>query len=468
MRLYPFWTAVAVSPLHVHVLTASRGTVSAFTAGPSYRSSTRRMYSSSTKIPTEQQTRQDDNEDGDDDLFSATATSSSLPFASTYHAPVMWKECIEGLLGCQRARQRQQLQEEDDDSDTSCSREPLFFVDGTLGGGGHSEALLQQLKPGDVVFGCDVDFNALQTASQRLEAYMNNPQDLPLFVPVQCNFAQLAQRLPQITTTTANDDDTPLLPSLHSIDGILLDFGVSSHQIDTPERGFAFMAEGPLDMRMSTSSSSSDNTQQSQSSLTAADLVNELQESDLTRILKQFGDEPRARAIAKSILNNRPLVTTTDLQQAVADVVPAFDKRSKRKGRTATCARVFQALRIVVNQEDLVLQRVLEEACPQLLRPGGRLVVLSYHSMEDRATKRIMRDGTIAKVRASSSLLHKDMYGNWNGPPKPFRPVGKFQKASEQEVALNSRARSATLRIAERLEVVVDSDEEEEDTYGRP
>jgi 16S rRNA (cytosine1402-N4)-methyltransferase len=114
-------------------------------------------------------------------------------------------------------------------------------------------------------------------------------------------------------------------------------------------------------------------------------------------------------------------------------------------------ARIFQSLRIVVNQEDVVLERALTKMAPDLLRPGGRLVVLSYHSMEDRATKRVMRDGTVSKREAERNNEQKDMYGNFIGDPKPFRAVGKARKATPEEVKLNARARSATLRIAERL-----------------
>ena len=155
-----------------------------------------------------------------------------------------------------------------------------------------------------------------------------------------------------------------------------------------------------------------------------------------------------APAIANAIIQHRPMHTTQKLIEAVSSVVPQFAKKSKRRGRTATLARVFQSLRIVVNDEDGVLSQALTQTCPDLLRPGGRLVVMSYHSMEDRATKRIMRDGTLDKVRNQDS---KDIYGNYNGPAKPFRPVGKRQTATEQEVELNPRARSATLRVAERI-----------------
>ena len=393
-------------------------------------------------------------------MFQSIQEASSLPFATTYHAPVMWKECIDGLLTCQRSQDREKNSQQE-------PKQPLVFVDGTLGGGGHSEALLQSLQPGDIVFGCDVDPDALQAASERLERYLTPSDDLPLFVPVQSNFAQLSIRLPQqVYPVDPKSGEQPMkiLEGLNSVDGILLDLGVSSHQIDTPERGFAFMKDGPLDMRMMAAAGTADSTvsaamtTQPESSLTAADLCNELEETELARIFQQYGDEPRnrARTIAQSILEHRPLATTGELQQAVAAVVPQFHK-SKRKGLTSTLARVFQSLRIVVNQEDRVLKQVLEDVCPALLREGGRLVVLSYHSMEDRATKRIMRDGTIAKQRGSPE---RDIYGNYLGPAKPFRPMGKFRKATDEEIDVNSRARSATLRIAERLEVMADDEDE--------
>ena len=432
MRYSHFWTVAATTV----AATATVTTASAYVPSHYYhlRSSRLKRIQQSKPSITCCFSSSSDKDNNVDDFYghSSPSNAATLPFASTYHAPVMWKECIQALLSCQRAQARK-LQNNNNNDDST----PLFFVDGTLGGGGHSEALLEELRPGDVVFGCDVDPNALSEASKRLHKYMTPSPQQPLFVPVQSNFGQLAKKLP--TITFPNSSDRILPQDKHCVDGILLDLGVSSHQIDTPERGFAFMKDGPLDMRMDSTDTS----------LTAADLCNELEENELARIFKQYGDEPRARVIAKSVVKHRPLQTTGDLQEAVGAVVPAFHK-SKRKGRTATLARVFQSLRIVVNQEDRVLQQVLEEACPTLLREGGRLVVLSYHSMEDRATKRVMRDGTIAKQRGTPE---RDIYGDYIGPKKPFKPVGKFQKASEEEVELNSRARSAVLRMAERLEV---------------
>jgi 16S rRNA (cytosine1402-N4)-methyltransferase len=361
-------------------------------------------------------------------------------YSTTYHAPVMWSECIQALLECERSNVGKDSSSKKD--------EPLIFVDGTLGGGGHSAALLERLQPGDILLGCDVDPNALETASERLADYRNhNGENLPHFIPVQSNFGDLTRTLPQVLHPVTNqpilkldnngsDNEDSTNGAAMGVDGMLLDLGVSSHQIDTPERGFAFMKDGPLDMRMGTNVAGG---------LTAADLCNELDAKELQRIFSVFGDEPRSKTIANAIIQHRPLSTTQGLVEAIGSVTHKFAK-SKRHGRTATCARIFQSLRIVVNQEDRVLERVLAEVCPALIRPGGRLVVLSYHSMEDRATKRIMRDGTLKRVK-----VEKDMYGNIMGPPKPFKPVGKRRTASEEEVAANSRARSASLRIAERM-----------------
>lgn len=344
----------------------------------------------------------------------ATSSEEESSFATDYHAPVMWRECIEALLSCSLK-----------------PGHPRVFVDGTLGGGGHSAALLQHLEPEDVLFGCDVDFMALSTASQRLSEYTSGDKQKPLFVPIHSNFCNLNAVLREQQHPVTGQ---PLIND--GVDGILLDLGVSSHQIDVAERGFAFMKDGPLDMRMN-----------SEQGLTAAAICNEFDEREIVRILKVYGDEPRARKIASAIVERRPLTTTSDLVQAVAAVTPQFAKKGRRMGRTATLARVFQSLRIVVNHEDKVLEQALVDMAPQLLRPGGRLVVLTYHSLEDRATKRVMRDGSLDKLSRNDE---KDIYGNYAGEPKPFRTLGKPRKATEDEVEANSRARSATLRVAER------------------
>ena len=349
----------------------------------------------------------------DDDYGDVDITAS---FATNYHAPVMAVECVNALLGCQRGEK---------------GESPLIFVDATLGGGGHSSAILERLGPGDVLFGCDVDSDALQTASSRLSKYMRHDgTKQPLFVPVKSNFCDLATVLPRVEHPIT---EMPIF--WDGVDGILMDLGVSSYQIDTPGRGFAFMKDGPLDMRMG------------DGSLTAADVCNEFVEEELKRIFKVYGDEPRARKVAASIVIHRPLRTTQELVEAVAAVTPEFN-RNRRLGRTATLARVFQSLRIVVNREDVVLEKALLEMCPTLIRKGGRLVVLSYHSMEDRATKRVLRDGTVKRYKLAAE---RDIYGNYNGVPLPWKTVGKRQKATDEEIEVNSRARSAMLRIGERM-----------------
>lgn len=438
----------------------------------------RRYYTTTTTNNLALLVNRDDDETKEETLFtnntimeedeststsSLSSLSSTMEFATAYHAPVMVHECIDALLDCQRGRTR--LIEEDnnsngndDDDSDQPPPPPLLFVDGTLGGGGHSAALLERLRPGDIVLGCDVDPTALRTASDRLARFMDHDgTEKPLFVPVECNFGDMASVLPTIVHPISNNLISSSDPAtLHDsdsgqagiggyVDGILLDFGVSSHQIDEADRGFSFMRDGPLDMRMSGRTTES----QKQLGLSAADICNEFDEAELQRIFSKYGDEPKAKTVAKAIVKHRPLTTTGELAEAIGSVTPTFAK-NKRNGRTATCARIFQSLRIVVNNEDGVLERVLSVACPTLLRPGGRLVCMSYHSMEDRATKRIMRDGILDKRRQSWGN-EKDIYGNDVSPPKPFRPAGKPVKASAEEVERNPRARSAVLRIAERL-----------------
>lgn len=403
-----------------------------------------RRFVATVSLQGSHKRHEDDTDDADFAMATATVTTE---FATSYHAPVMWNECVEALLSSPRSKNRGIST-----TTTTDDRTPLLFIDGTLGGGGHSAALLQRLQPGDVVFGCDVDPAALATASERLQEYLQVSDTKPLFIPVQANFASLAAKLPTIcyphtappsttNNSTGNDATTNLVlpPTCPGVDGILLDLGVSSHQIDTAERGFAFMKDGPLDMRMG--------QQNLHTGLTAADICNEFDEVELRRILKTYGDEPRAKSIAHSIVQSRPLQSTNDLVEAVSAVVPQFARKGKRLGRMSTLARVFQSLRIVVNQEDKVLEQALVDMAPTLLRPGGRLVVLSYQSMEDRSTKRVMRDGMTRKKTHSDE---KDMYGNYCGAPRPFLALGKRQKATEEEITGNPRARSATLRVAER------------------
>jgi len=229
------------------------------------------------------------------------------------------------------------------------------------------------------------------------------------------------------------------------------------------------MKDGPLDMRMSGSNSQV-------STLTAADICNEFDEATLIDILRTYGDEPRAKRISSAIVASRPLHTTTDLVHAINSVTPTF-ARQKRAGLIATSARVFQALRIVVNQEDEALKEVLERVAPWALSRSrshyasqidcggemtgdGILTILSYHSMEDKMAKRVIRDGKVdlfessSRRRGGSGALERDIYGNIIGDADnvlPFEPLAKPKKASVEEVAANSRSRSATLRVAVRI-----------------
>jgi len=401
------------------------------------RTTSDRLFSSRANIDTVK-AEGDETEAGSD-------SNQSQEFASSYHAPVMYNECIDALL--KRSHNTSIYKKNkypkqstkiatDADADAETTEEdtprPRIFIDGTLGGGGHSSCLLQNLSSMDVLIGCDVDPSALATASTRLEEYLvktsNNDNDneeggddnatgdnddaKPIFIPIQSNFRDLEGNLqnlkhPRTGELLLYDDKGTFI----GVDGILLDLGISSHQIDKAERGFAFMKDGPLDMRMwggewdNQANEFQDgdtgdfhfvaNKNEASGGITAAHICNEFTQEEISRLLKVYGDEPRARKIAQSIVDARPLSTTGDLKEAVAMVVPEFAKKGRRMGRTATLARVFQALRIVVNEEDAVLRDAFEDMAPALIRKGGRLVVLAYHSMEDRASKRVMRDGFV-------------------------------------------------------------------------
>lgn len=420
-------------------------------------------------------------------------------FSTPYHSPVMLKECIDALLkrshnnSVKKNKYKKKSENKDEGNDygdsavDSCKR-PSIFIDGTLGGGGHSHYLLQNLSAGDIVIGCDVDPSAIATASLRLNNYIIDSEkkvetwNKPIFIPVKSNFCDLEHIVkslehPITGSLLISNEPTDSLQNENKrlsggVDGILLDLGVSSHQIDNANRGFAFMKDGPLDMRMSNGdwknygdgneklnrdlkpnqigdrARAHDNSSRG---LTAADICNEFAEDELIRILKHHGDEPRARKIAKSIVTTRPLKTTGDLVNAVAAVTPQFAKKGRRLGRTATLARVFQSLRIVVNEEDIALARALDTMAPALVRPGGRLVTLSYHSHEDRVVKRVMRGDNHHGQKYS---IQRDIYGNEISDGlhgRPWKPLGKKETATEKEIEINSRARSVGLRVAQRL-----------------
>lgn len=287
------------------------------------------------------------------------------------------------------------------------------FLDGTLGGAGHSCALMERILPGGFLWGCDQDGDALRVAVERLGAV---PGATGRFATREMNFAGVAQWVPA-----------------GSCDGVLLDLGVSSHQLDTPGRGFSFQHDGPLDMRMSRTAP-----------VTAADVVNGWAAEELARVFWELGDEPEARRIARAIERERAVrrfETTLQLADAVARVCP----RGGRKSHPAT--RVFQALRLVVNDEMGVLERGLHGAFG-CLRPGGRLAVLTFHSLEDRAVKTFMRqaaqDYRLPPGQPDDPLLRIPC------EPAATCVTRRSIQPSDDEVARNPRARSAQLRVLER------------------
>ena len=281
------------------------------------------------------------------------------------------------------------------------------IVDGTLGGGGHSAALLAE---GARVIGLDQDPEALAFAEARLGEGGEN------FRAVRCNFANVAAALDAL--------------GIAQIDGALLDLGVSSRQLDAAERGFSFMREGPLDMRMDPSAL-----------VSAADLVNTMAGDQLERIFRNFGEEPAARKVAVRLVRDRivtPFTTTKQLADAVETVIP-------RRGRTHPATRIFQALRIAVNRELDVLAAGLA-AFSQRLAPGGRFSVITFHSLEDRIVK------TFFKAHATEFIDRPEWPEARRNPDFIFKAVTRKPViATDAEQRANPRARSAKLRVVERI-----------------
>ena len=303
------------------------------------------------------------------------------------HIPVLLNETIEGLA----------------------VRENGIYVDGTAGGGGHSAEILRRLKSGRLI-SIDQDPDAIQTLTERFKKNENS-------ITIKGNFADMKELLAQ--------------RGLYRVDGVLLDIGVSSHQLDTPERGFSFHEDAPLDMRMS------------RKGTTAAELVNTLPFEELRRILFEYGEEKYAGSIAKGILaarEQKPIETTLQLAEIVKANVP---QRVRRDGHPAR--KTFQAIRIAVNDELGVLRRGLEGAF-ELLGSGGRLAVITFHSLEDRLVKQQMA------AWCQGCTCPKDfpvcVCGN---KPKAKLVHKKPVCANETELTINPRARSAKLRICEKL-----------------
>ncbi len=289
------------------------------------------------------------------------------------------------------------------------------FVDGTVGAGGHAWGLLKHSAPDGLLLGMDVDPQALEVARRRLAEFG------PRAILVKASYARLSEQLATL--------------GWQQVDGVLLDLGVSSLQLESAERGFSFLKDGPLDMRFDP-----------QRTVTAADLVNTLSEDELSRLFWEYGEEPQARAIAKAVVRARPVRTTSQLAEIVQLAVgQAGRPRQSRQGlRIHPATRVFQALRIVVNGELEALQEALPQAV-QALVPGGRLAVIAFHSLEDRLVKQFLR-------RESRDCLCP--------PRQPVCTCGHRATLVEitrhpvrpttEEVAHNPRARSARLRVAER------------------
>ena len=298
-----------------------------------------------------------------------------------YHRPVLLHETVEGLA----------------------IRENGVYVDVTFGGGGHSVEILKRLGPEGRLFAFDQD-----------EAARANRPDDSRFELISANFRFIRQYLK--------------FYGILKVDGILGDFGVSSHQFDQADRGFSTRFDAELDMRMN-----------QKEALSARDLVNTYPEARLREVLFRYGELKRAGAMARAIVAaraNSPIQTT----RALNDILRPYLQRGKEhKG----LAQAYQAIRIEVNQELTALEELLQQSV-ELLRIGGRLSLISYHSLEDRMVKRFIRSGNLEGV------VSTEFYGN---PMTPFKAVGKPVTPSAEEVSSNPRARSARLRVGERIAI---------------
>ena len=287
-----------------------------------------------------------------------------------------------------------------------------IYVDGTLGGAGHSSRIAALLTTG-LHIGIDRDPIALQAASQRLEPYMDRVK------LVHSNFDQIASVLDSL--------------GIQGVDGILLDLGVSSPQLDDKDRGFSYMADAPLDMRMN-----------SQDSLSAYDVVNTWSQEELKRILFDYGEERYAPQIAAAIVRRRaqsPIASTLELVDVIRGAMPPQALREKQH----PAKRSFQAIRIAVNDELGAVERVMEAAIPRL-NPGGRLAVITFHSLEDRIVKNAMQEA--AKGCTCPPNFPVCVCGN---KPKVKILTRKPIVSGEEELESNPRARSAKLRVCEKI-----------------
>jgi 16S rRNA (cytosine1402-N4)-methyltransferase len=285
------------------------------------------------------------------------------------------------------------------------------YVDGTLGGGGHAEAILERSGPSGRLLGLDLDPEAIERVGRRLQRFGSRA------VLVHESFTQLERAVRWEGFAPA--------------DGVLLDLGLSSYQLDTGERGFSIRAEAPLDMRFNPRANTP----------TARDLVARLGVDELTGVLRRFGEEPGAKTIARAIVERRerrPIETTADLAAVVERAVG-------RRGRIHPATRTFQALRIAVNRELEALEAVLPQAI-EVLGFGGRLAVISFHSLEDRIVKRFFVD------QAATCVCPPGLPVCVCGRTPTIRIITRHGiKPSDRELAANPRSRSSTLRVAEKI-----------------
>ncbi len=275
------------------------------------------------------------------------------------------------------------------------------YVDVTFGGGGHSKEILRRLGPNGRLFAFDQDEDALANAL---------PDER--FTLINENFRFIKRFL--------------RFHGVKSVDGILADLGVSSHQFDVPERGFSTRFDAELDMRMS-----------QRNDLNAYRVVNEYEEQDLRRVFFDYGELKNAPVLARTIVEARrdyPIKTTEELKEVLKKFLP-------EKVRNKVLAQIYQAIRIEVNQEMDVLKEFIEQSL-EVLKPGGRFSVISYHSLEDRLVKRFIKNGMF------EGEPERDFYGNFS---VPFKTIGKLIVPDDEEIKINNRARSAKLRVAEKL-----------------
>ena len=331
-----------------------------------------------------------------DDDKQLVASSEQPTQPSLPHVPVLLDEVLEGLA----------------------VKKGGIYIDGTVGAGGHSAAILERVGEDGKLLGLDVDPVALGLAGERLREYAEAGQAKL----VRSNFSRLGE--------------VARAEGFYPADGVLLDLGVSSMQLDTAERGFSFRAEGPLDMRLDPGVDT-----------TAADLVNELPEGELADLIYKYGEEPASRRIARRIVEARErasIETTSELEEIVYRALGGkVAGRSRNPIHPAT--KTFQALRIAVNKELEVLEEGLEGAV-ETLRPGGRLAVISFHSLEDRVVKLFIRaeqKGCVCPPELPQCVCGRS--------PRLRAVNSKPLEASREEQRRNPRSRSARLRVAERV-----------------